>query len=48
MRGRDKRIIKEIFRGIMLSMLGVQTHTVRDQHGRVIATIETFDHRRTR
>lgn len=48
MKGRDKRIIMDFLRGFMVGLLGGELHTVRDRHGRPIATIESFGNRKTR
>lgn len=48
MKGRDKRIIMSFVRGFMVGLLGGELHTVRDRHGRPIATIESFYNRKTR
>lgn len=48
MKGRDKRMIMSFLRGLIVGLMGGELHTVRDEHGRVIATIESFGNRRTR
>lgn len=48
MRGKDKRIIMSLLRGFIVGLLGGELHTVRDNHGRPIATIESFSNRKTR